>query len=289
VARREEASAVEGAESLGARLVVDPSRPSTLRVATYNVHKCRGLDGRVRPDRIARVVRELGADVVALQEVLSLQGRPEDDQPRFLARELGLDMHFGEVRSHRGGRYGNLVLSALPLGPGRLYDLSVAGREERGCLRVDVRMADATLLHVFNVHLGTSIAERRQQGPKLLEAVIRTSTDLAGPRVLMGDFNDWRSLFVSLLAAHFRGVDMRAHLGSKRTYPGVLPLLNLDHIYYDERLELARLRLHRSATALVASDHLPLVADFRILPAAGELPARSGAAAPARASRRRVL
>jgi endonuclease/exonuclease/phosphatase family metal-dependent hydrolase len=254
-------------------------------VATYNVHQCRGLDRRVRPDRIARVVRELGADVVALQEVVSLTGeRPEDDQPRYLAHELGLDMQFGSVRSHYGGRYGNLVLSALPLGPGRLYDLSVAGCEERGCLRADVRMGDATLLHVFNVHLGTSVAERREQGPRLLEAVIRTSTDLAGPRVLLGDFNDWRSLFVSLLAAHFRGVDMRAHLGSKRTYPGLLPLFNLDHIYYDERLELTRLRLHRSATALVASDHLPLVADFRIVARAGEHAAEGGAARPATAT-----
>jgi endonuclease/exonuclease/phosphatase family metal-dependent hydrolase len=240
-------------------------------VATYNVHKCRGLDGRVRPARIAKVIRELGADVVALQEVLSTPGgRPEDDQPRFLAEELGLDMCFGAVRGQRGGRYGNLVLSALPLGPGRLYDLSVAGREERGCLRVDVRLGDGTTLHVFNVHLGTSLAERREQGPRLLEAVVRTSTDLVGPRVLLGDFNDWRSLFVSLLAAHFRGVDLRAHLGSRRTYPGLLPLFNLDHIYYDERLELTGLRLHRTPKSLVASDHLPLVADFRVVEVAGE-------------------
>lgn len=257
-------------------------RPSTLRVVTYNVHKCRGLGGRVRPDRIAKVIREIGADVVALQEVLSLTGgRPEEDQPRFLAQELGLDMSFGAVRSHRGGRYGNLILSALPVGPGRLYDLSVAGREERGCLRVDLRLGDGATLHVFNVHLGTSVAERREQGPRLLEAVIRTSADLAGPRVLLGDFNDWGSLLVSLLAAHFRGVDMRAHLGSPRTYPGLVPLFNLDHIYYDDGLELTRLRLHRTATALVASDHLPLVADFRVVPTADDRTEPGGPAATA--------
>ncbi len=269
------------AETRGGRLAAGSPRSPDLRVATYNVHKCRGLDGRVRPDRIAKVIRELGADVVALQEVLSVAGgRPEDDQPRFLARQLGLDISFGAVRRHRGGRYGNLILSALPLGPGRLYDLSVAGREERGCLRVDVRLGGGTMLHVFNVHLGTSIAERREQGPRLLEAVIRTSTDLAGPRVLLGDFNDWRSLLVSLLAAHLRGVDLRAHLGSRRTYPGLLPLFNLDHIYYDERLELTGLRLHRTATALVASDHLPLVADFRVRGTAGAETGEAAAAAP---------
>jgi len=256
---------VEGAEGPAGGLVAG-GRVSRLRVATYTVHKCRGLDGRVRPARIAKVLREVGADVVALQEVLCVAGgRPDQDQPRFLAEELGFEMLFGAVRSHQGGGYGNLVLSALPLGPGRLYDLSVAGREERGCLRVDVRLGDGPTLHVFNVHLGTSVSERREQGPRLLEAVIRTSTDLVGPRLLLGDFNDWGSVFVSLLAADFRGVDMRAHLGSSRTYPGLLPLFNLDHIYYDDGLELTRLRLHRTATALVASDHLPLVADFRVV------------------------
>jgi endonuclease/exonuclease/phosphatase family metal-dependent hydrolase len=253
----------------------DPApRPARLRIATYNVHRCRGLDGRVRPGRIARVLREVGADVVALQEVLSVAaGSAALDQPRLLAEELGLEMHFGAVRGHWGGQYGNVVLSALPLGPGELYDLSVVGREERGCLRVDVRLSGRSTLHVFNVHLGTSASERRQQGPRLLEAVVRASTDLAGPRVLLGDFNDWASLFVSLLAAHFRGVDMRSHLGSNRTYPGLLPVLSLDHIYYDEGLELTGLRLHRTPTALLASDHLPLVADFRVVPAGASVPA----------------
>ena len=259
---------VQGADSRGGRPVDDP-RAARLRVATYNVHRCRGLDGRVRPDRIADVLREIGADLVGLQEVLSVAGgRAEEDQPHFLAEQLGCEMHFGAVRSHRGGGYGNLVLGALPLGPGHLYDLSVAGREERGCLRVGARLRDGATLHLFNVHLGTSLAERRQQGPRLLEAVIRGSTDLAGPRVVLGDFNDWGSIFVSLLAAHFRGVDMRAHLGSARTYPGLLPLFNLDHIYYDDGLELAGLRLHRTPRALLASDHLPLVADFRVRPGA---------------------
>ena len=260
-----EPSAADQAETPSGGHLPGP-RIARLRVATYNIHKCRGLDGRVRPARIAKVIREIGADLVALQEVLSIAGGgPELDQPRFLADELGFEMEFGAVRSSLGGQYGNLVLSALPLGQGHLYDLSIAGREERGCLRVDIRLAEDATLHVFNVHLGTSVSERRQQGPRLLEAVVRASADLPGPRVLLGDFNDWGALFVSLLAAHFRGVDMRAHLGSNRTYPGLLPLFNLDHIYYDESLELTKLRLHRTATALVASDHLPLVADFRVV------------------------
>jgi endonuclease/exonuclease/phosphatase family metal-dependent hydrolase len=237
-----------------------------LRVATYNVHKCRGLDGRVRPSRIARVLREIAADVVALQEVVSVPGRGrEHDQPRFLAEELGLEMQLGSVRSLGDGEYGNVVLSAFPLGPGCRHDLSVAGREARGCLQSDVRLPGGTPLHVFAVHLGTSLGERRMQGRRLLEAVESARRDHTGPRVVLGDFNDWTAgLRAPLLAVGFRSVDLRAHLRRKRTYPGLLPFLHLDHIYYDDRLDLRSVVLPRSRTALVASDHLPLVADFEV-------------------------
>jgi endonuclease/exonuclease/phosphatase family metal-dependent hydrolase len=249
---------------------------TALRIATYNVHKCRGLDRRVEPARIASVLREVRADVIGLQEVLSLEGGcPEQDQARFLADALGLEMQFSAVRKHRGARYGNLVLSALPLGPGCSYDLSVDRREERGCLRADVGLGGGGWLHVFNVHLGTAHGERRQQAPRLVEAVLRESDRLTGPRVVLGDFNEWTvGLASRLLASHFRAVDLRRHLGRSRTYPGVLPFLHLDHIYYDEGLELKALALHRTRTALVASDHLPLVADFEVRPRARARAAR---------------
>jgi endonuclease/exonuclease/phosphatase family metal-dependent hydrolase len=188
-------------------------------------------------------------------------------------------MHFAAVRTHRGSRYGNLVLSALPLGAGCSYDLSVARREERGCLRADVSLGEREWLHVFNVHLGTAFMERRQQGPRLLEAVLRESDRLTGPRVVLGDFNEWTvGLASRLLASHFRPVDIRGHLRRARTYPGVLPFLHLDHIYYDEGLELKELSLHRTRTSLVASDHLPLVAEFEVVSAARVTTAAAGPA-----------
>ena len=131
----------------------------------------------MRPDRIAKVLREVGADVIALQEVLSPCGKGrEANQARFLADELGLGMQFGPVRTHNGAPYGNLILSALPLGPGGGYDLSVPGRERRGCLRADIRLSEGEVLHLFNVHLGTASAERRLQGPRLIEAVRSEAT-----------------------------------------------------------------------------------------------------------------
>ena len=84
-----------------------------LRVVTYNVHKCIGLDRRERPGRIAAVLREVDADVVALQEVVSVESDSsrEAHQARYIAEELGCRFHLGENRKHRGGAYGNVVLS----------------------------------------------------------------------------------------------------------------------------------------------------------------------------------
>jgi endonuclease/exonuclease/phosphatase family metal-dependent hydrolase len=85
----------------------------------------------------------------------------------------------------------------------------------------------------------------------------------SGPRIVAGDFNEWtRGLASQLMGDAFEVADPRAFLRYARTYPGVLPLLHLDHFYYDARLSLKSFRLHRSRKALVASDHLPLVAEF---------------------------
>src|SRR5438034_8896172 len=87
-----------------------------IRIVTYNIHKCRGLDRRVSPARIVEVLREVDADVIALQEVLSIQGEvSEDDQAHFIAREMGMDYRLGENRRLHGGAYGNVVLSRLPV------------------------------------------------------------------------------------------------------------------------------------------------------------------------------
>jgi endonuclease/exonuclease/phosphatase family metal-dependent hydrolase len=244
------------------------SETGRIRVVTYNVHKCQGLDRRVRPARIASVLRETEADVIALQEVVSVEddARRELHQARFIAEELGCEFHIGENRKHAGGAYGNVVLTRLPVERSCNYDITWRWREPRGCLRVDVRLGlpGAPVLHLFNVHLGTAFIERRHQGRRLVSEEVLRDRGLTGRRVVLGDFNEWtHGLASRLLGEELQSADVRQHLRTRRTYPGALPLLHLDHVYYDRGLELERLRLHRSRTALVASDHLPLVADFR--------------------------
>ena len=234
-----------------------------LRVATYNIHKCRGMDGRVRPDRIAKVLREIDADIIALQEVLSREGH-KHDHAGYVAEELGYYSGLGRTRDHKGAAYGNLLLTRFPIHTTQNYDITALGRERRGCLRADVQLEGGGLLHVFNVHMGTAFFERRRQARKLIDGGILSSDDLSGAR-LTGDFNEWtHGLASRLLRTHFHAADPRAHLGRKRTYPGLLPLLHLDHIYFDPALKLESLALHRSRTALVASDHLPFVAEFSL-------------------------
>jgi endonuclease/exonuclease/phosphatase family metal-dependent hydrolase len=97
-----------------------------LRVATYNVHKCVGLDRRERPARIAAVLREVDADVIALQEVVNVESNAlrEAHQARFIAEELGCRFHLGENRKHRGGAYGNVILTRLAVVHCHNYDIT---------------------------------------------------------------------------------------------------------------------------------------------------------------------
>jgi endonuclease/exonuclease/phosphatase family metal-dependent hydrolase len=234
------------------------------RVVTYNVHKCRGLDRRVRPARIVDVLREINADIIALQEVVCIEGRtPEENQAHFIATALGLDYRLGETRRHKGGAYGNVILSRLPIISTRSYDLSQPGREERGCIRADLEVHKSLTLHFYNIHLGTAYLERRRQARQLLDGDMLKNPGSTGMRIVLGDFNEWtRGLTTKLLSRHFESVDARLHLGRSRTYPGIMPFLHLDHVYFDTTLKLKGAALHRSRTALIASDHLPIIADF---------------------------
>jgi endonuclease/exonuclease/phosphatase family metal-dependent hydrolase len=236
-----------------------------IRVATYNIHKCRGMDGLTRPERVAGVLRELAVDVIALQEVVSLSGaKREQNQAQFLADTLGFEFRIGETRKLRGAAYGNVVLSRFPVKEVEVYELPSARREPRGCIRCDLEIAPGKVVHVFNIHLGTGYLERRRQAQMLMSREILRSPRVKHARLVLGDFNEWtRGLVSRVLQQEFESVDIELHLRRKRTYPGMLPLMHLDHMYFDRELALEKFLLHRSRMALMASDHLPLLAEFR--------------------------
>lgn len=246
----------------------------TIRIVTYNVHKCRGLDRRVLPERIAEILRPLDADIIAMQEVIGGTTPAERcGQAGLIADELhGYACYFGENRRHRDAPYGNAVLTRLPVRFWKNYDLTWRGCERRGCLRVDVDPWNGMPLHIFNVHLGTGFLERRAQARILLSDAILRGIDLRGPSVVVGDFNEWtRGLASRLMSTHYDSVDLTLQTGKRGSYPGVFPVLHLDHFYFDQRLALRRFRLCRSRQAIIASDHLPLAADFALKKERGPL------------------
>ncbi len=224
------------------------------------------MDRRVSVARIAAVIAELDADIVAVQELLrGGEAAASVDQVSFLAGALGYRFAFGENRKHRGRAYGNATFSRLPITFHENYDITwLFRRERRGCLRTDVRTRAGRIFHIYNVHLGTSPFERPHQARRLLSEEVLNNRALGGPRLVVGDFNEWtRGVATRLMGSHFKSVDLRL-LGRRRTYPGLFPVFHLDHFYYDPALRLTAFRLHRSKLALIASDHLPLIADFEL-------------------------
>src|ERR1017187_932759 len=243
------------------------------RIATYNVHKCRGFDQKISPKRAISVIRDLDADILCLQEVVNAPGNPRTrphkfDQAGEIARAFPeYDWAFGANRPLRGGVYGNMTLTRLPLRSWRNYDLTRPrkGREERGVLQTEIEIGNSELLHVFNAHLGTGFMERRYQAKQLLGAQILGQPELNAPRIVLGDFNEWtQGLTTRLLLDSFQSLRQPHARRIPRTFPGILPFFSLDHCYYDPPLELEDTWLCRTRKALLASDHLPLVANFRI-------------------------
>lgn len=240
---------------------MSPHEPATLRVVTYNVHRCRGMDRRTRPDRIAAVLRDINADVVALQEVVGA-GPHGVSHIEEIGAALGMGWVMAPARRLRGHQFGNALLSRLPILHHAEHDLSWKTCEERCMQRADIDV-HGQRLHVYNVHLGTAILERRYQAQRL--ATIVTDRHVTGAKLVLGDFNEWmKGLTTVLLSSKLQSVDVRSYLKRRRTYPGLFPILHLDHIYYSGRVEVVGLEMPRTRLSLMASDHLPLVADIRL-------------------------
>jgi endonuclease/exonuclease/phosphatase family metal-dependent hydrolase len=233
-----------------------------LRVVTYNIHRCRGMDRRVRPDRIAEVLSDVDADVIALQEVIGA-GPNDSGQAAEIGAALGMGWVMAPARHLRGHLFGNVVLSRHPVRFHTQHDLSWKTCEPRCCQRADLEVHDR-VVHLYNVHLGTAVLERRYQAQRLA-AIVRDQR-VQGPKVVLGDFNEWvRGLATATLSSLLKSVDIKTHLKRRRTYPGLFPILHLDHIYYEGTVvEVRSVELLRTRTALMASDHLPLIANLRI-------------------------
>jgi endonuclease/exonuclease/phosphatase family metal-dependent hydrolase len=245
-----------------------------ITVVSYNIHRGVGLDRRRDLDRIAAVIAETNADVVGLQEVIRDNGKPDADQAAYLAQRLEMAVVMGATRAYGTGTYGNAVLTRLRVLSSSRCDLSCGLREPRGALRVDLAVGGAAL-HVFNCHFGLAFRERRAQ-LQLLHRFIRDAS-CEGPRVVMGDFNEWhRGPVTRGLKLEFSSPMRRM----RRTHPAMFPLFRLDRIYWDVELQGEEFLVHRTRLARLASDHLPVVARLRVRRRALVAPYVTGDALP---------
>jgi endonuclease/exonuclease/phosphatase family metal-dependent hydrolase len=227
---------------------------ATLRVATWNIHGAVGADGRYLPARVVGVLREIDADIVALQEVAS-----EEAHTSFLAdleRDTGYHVVAGLLRQRHGSDFGNAVLSWFPVRSVEHLDLAVDRYEPRGALDVCIDLGLRPLLRVVATHLGLRPGERREQVRRILAKVERESPH---PTLLMGDLNEWYLWGRPLrwLHSHFREMP-----SAPRTFPAHRPVFALDRIWVSPAGSLRKLVRHATPLARSASDHLPLIAEI---------------------------
>ncbi len=232
-------------------------RPS-VRVVTYNIHACVGVDRRYEPARIAAVLNEIDADIACLQEVGARRGTGLDaDQAAYLAEATGCRVILGAgARGHRG-RFANAILTRFPVTAARAIDLAVSDYEPRAALDADLMIGDR-MLRVLATHFGLHAGERRLQANRLIAALGEPFTPdrrAAHAVLLVGDLNEWRGRSGGIRALD-RCLGPSAAPG---TFPSWMPVLPLDRIYADGPAVLRDVHVYRSPLARLASDHLPLV------------------------------
>jgi len=230
------------------------SAAKTLRLATWNVHGGVGSDRRRDVARIVSVLRELEADVIALQEVAPLA--LEEGVLRHARDDLAMHVIKGRTLRRRNADFGNALLSRYPVVKSTSLDLTVAQHEPRNA--IDARLSvGAHELRVLATHLGLRPAERREQVQRILGAFDNAPL---GQAVVMGDVNEWYLWGRPLRWLHERFA--LAH--APATFPARRPMLKLDRIWGHPAGALRDVAVHRSKLARMASDHLPLVASFEL-------------------------
>ena len=230
-------------------------RPEGTLIASYNVHKCVGADRRFDPERTSRVIHEIDADIIGLQEADTRFGeRTGILDLRRLERETGLIPVpiTGVTKAH--GWHGNVVL--FKQGTVRdVHQINLPGLEPRGALIAELELARGGSLRIIAAHLGLLHRSRAQQ-TRLIVDLMNDGSEM--PTILLGDLNEWRLGDRSSLNT------FQAAFGplppAVPSFPSTLPLLALDRIMANRRGMISSVEVHDSPLARMASDHLPIKA-----------------------------
>ena len=242
-----------------------------ITVASYNMRKAIGLDRRRDPQRILDVLRQIDADVVALQEADRRFGGRGSAVPHELIDTHGMyvPVHLGvrhkrplekarkhaeklfKVSTRNLGWHGNALLVKRHIGVLDCAALDLPTLEPRGAVMAELLIGDQAV-RVVGMHLDLSGLWRRRQVRAILDAIAARPQKM--PTVLMGDTNEWRTASGCLkeLNGAYRIAPTGFSFHSRR------PIAALDRIIVDDRMVIEAAGVHASASARRASDHLPV-------------------------------
>ena len=223
-------------------------------IASYNVHKCVGVDGRFDPYRTKEVIKEIGADVIALQEADTRFGERRGLLDLdWLERETGLlpVPISGYTKAH--GWHGNVVFFREGL-VRDVHQIKLPGLEPRGALIAELELKDGSVLRIIAAHLGLLHRSRHQQTRMIIDLLGSRDEQ---PTVLLGDLNEWRLGDRSSLNTLTSVFGLPVAVPS---FPSRLPVLALDRIMANRPDLLSPVTAHDTPLARLASDHLPIKA-----------------------------
>ena len=227
-----------------------------IRVASYNVHKCLGMDRRRMPERIVSVLASLDADIVALQEVDHRLGdRPAALPATLIAAHTDLSPLPYALGPLSLGWHGQTILVRRSLNVSAIRRLELPGLEPRGAILAEVETPHGPI-RIVGAHLGLIRRYRLMQFAAIRAALSRRTPM---PTAILGDFNDWSKRG----SGEILGTGYRMHVPGA-SFPATRPVGSLDRILVGQGLHLIDAGVYRTAPAHVASDHLPIWANLRI-------------------------
>jgi endonuclease/exonuclease/phosphatase family metal-dependent hydrolase len=227
------------------------SSPSNLVIASYNIHKAVGSDGRRAPERILDVLDEIGADVAVLQEADTRLGIRTSVLPEPALAACGWQAAALGVQPQAIGWHGNAVLVRGAATITHAARITLPALEPRGAVLADIA-AGPLQLRLVGAHLDLTGLWRARQLHAMIAAIARAPGSL--PELVMGDFNEWRANPALLAAVTDR---LRAvPLGP--SFPARLPIARLDRAFAHPALTILSAGVHVSPLARAASDHLPI-------------------------------
>ncbi len=247
-----------------------------VKVLTYNVLGGRNTDGARDLSRLAEVINTLDPDIVALQEVDRRTGRLNGvDLPAELAKLTGMDFVFGRAMDYDGGEYGEAILSRFPIIDVTNHALPHQETSEpRAALAATIQFPTSAQTFVF---IGTHLDHLRSPEDRIAQAteineVIKAYANL--PVLLAGDLNaEPGSEPMRILQV--RWTDAWAGEENRFTYPSDAPRKRIDYLLYRPENRWSVIKTYRGidihhadtswlALLNLASDHLPLMAEFEL-------------------------